>query len=130
MKALIRGERNGSVGVVAGLIAVAAALVVSIGLNLKQSKDLHDIKATLIDRCQARQASDARTREDLQGRIDLYAAIVDAELHNQFIDDAFRARRITPYRAAMSAAQAALEAIPPAVDCNRVYASVDQRAHL
>jgi hypothetical protein len=123
MRALTRGERNASVGVVAGLVGLICLLAASLGLNLKHAKDLDDIKQVLVGRCQARQASDERVREDLQGRIDLYAAIVSTEQANRFIDEPLRARRIVPYRKAMAAAQAALTAIPAPVDCTRVYAA-------
>lgn len=123
MRALTRGERRASVGVVLGLLGLICLLVASLGLNWKQSRDLSDVKRILIGRCEARQASDDRTRDDLRGRIDLYTAIVDTEQHNRFIDSDLRARRITPYRKAMQAAEAALTAIPPRVDCRRVYAS-------
>lgn len=123
MRALLSGQRVGNLGVVLGLTGVICLLIASMGLNWKQSRDLHGVKTILTSRCEARQQSDDRTREDLQGRIDLYASIVAVEQVNPYIDDQLRARRIAPYRKAMDAAQAALDGLPRPVDCAQVYAA-------
>ena len=123
-------DRHGSPAAVLTLAGIICLLIASIGLNWKQQRDLAAIKQVLVSRCEARQASDARTRDDLQGRIDLYSAIVAAETVNEFISDEFRARRIAPYRTAMTAAEAALAALPKPADCAAVYASEDGPAAL
>lgn len=113
MRALIEGRRNGSVGAVLGLAGVICLLIASVGLNLKHAGDLDDVKHVLVSRCELRQAQDVRTRDDLTARIELYATLSSVET----IPDAARA-----YREAREKAQAALDSMPPPVDCTTVYA--------
>lgn len=112
MKALLSGQRQGGVGVVLGLTGVICLLIASIGLNFKQSRDLSDVKNTLVSRCELRQAADAREREDLQARVDLYAGLLRVEQASAAL-----------YRDAMVKAQATLSGMPKPVDCSLVYAS-------
>lgn len=58
MKALITGQRNGSVGVVLGLAGVICLLIASVGLNLKHRSDLTHLHSTIYHRCLDRQQYD------------------------------------------------------------------------
>jgi hypothetical protein len=110
VRALLNGERQGGVGVVLGLVGVICLLIASIGLNIKQSRDLSAVKHTLQQRCALRQQSDARERADLQVRIDLYAGLLRVEQASAAL-----------YREAMDKAQATLDGMPAPVDCRQVY---------
>lgn len=73
MKALITGQRNGSVGVVLGLAGVICLLIASVGLNLKHRSDLTHLHSTIYHRCLDRQQYDqlsnrARSTEIVEWR--------------------------------------------------------------
>lgn len=51
MRALLNGERNGTVGVVAGLFALVCLLIASVGLNLRHINDLDRLQNLIYQRC-------------------------------------------------------------------------------
>lgn len=100
MRALIEGRRQGSVGVVLGLVALLCLLGSSLGLTLAYRAQLKDLKATIYHRCLQRTAYD-------QANHDSVAA--DAELYQQLLDIAKQAPRQTdPRLAALVARQEAV----------------------
>jgi hypothetical protein len=89
MRALLEGQRQASMGIVAGLAGVICLLIASVGLNVKHSSDLRDLKHVIYKRCQQRQAYDQANHASIEA---------DAELYRQLLDIADRAPRQTDPR--------------------------------
>ena len=77
MRALTRGERNASVGVVAGLLGVLAMLVSTLLLTLSYRSQLIDLRETLEQRCAARQVVDQKINSAAEGDAKFYGDLLD-----------------------------------------------------
>lgn len=87
MRALMRGERNGSVGVVLGLFALFALLTSSLGLTLAYRHQLKDLKSTIYERCLQRQKYDLANHESVAADADLYQQLLDISEHAPQVAD-------------------------------------------
>lgn len=70
MRALFRGERRGSLGVVLGLFGLSCALIVSIGLAWHYGQELARLKSVIVIACDQRSVQDdaitAAARQDVR----------------------------------------------------------------
>lgn len=107
MKALVRGQRVASVGVVAGLLAVACLLVASLGLNLKHHDDLDRLQRLIYQRCVSLTGPQNTAR---QVEVAEWTALAEQERHNRFIDESLRTQRVGSYQRLADAMQAAVDA--------------------
>lgn len=67
MRALTRGERNASAGVILGLFAFLCILVSTLALTLSYRQQLTDLRELLAERCAARQVLDQRLMTAVKG---------------------------------------------------------------
>jgi hypothetical protein len=79
MRALLRGERNASVGVVLGLLALLCLLGSSLGLTLAYRHQLQDLKQTLYERCLQRQAYDESNHASVVADVQFYSQILSLQ---------------------------------------------------
>lgn len=77
MRALTRGERQASVGVIAGLLGVLALLVSTLLLTLSYRGQLIDLKATIVGRCEQRQVYDQANNDSVRADAVLYGQLLD-----------------------------------------------------
>lgn len=77
MRALIRGERYGSVGVVLGLLALFCLLTSSLGLTLAYRAQLKDLKSTIYERCLQRAKYDKANNDSVKADAELYQQLLD-----------------------------------------------------
>ena len=77
MRALTRGERRASVGVVAGLVGVLLLLISTLALTLSYRGQLNDLHETLLTRCEARVEYDKRFIRAAEGDAQFYADLLD-----------------------------------------------------
>lgn len=107
MKALIRGERLGTVGIVAGLFGVICLLIASLGLNIAHHSDLDRLQDLIYTRCVqlATPQNQARQVEVVE-----WSALAEQERHNPYIDPKLRVARTGSYQRLADAMQAAVEA--------------------
>ena len=96
MRALLRGDRVGSLGVVLGLVAVMCLLFASLGLTLAYRSELRDTRGTLQQRCSSTEAFRNAVRA-------WHESTIRAEETNPFIDDDLRARRLAASRLVIEA---------------------------
>lgn len=107
MKALITGQRNGTVGVVLGLAGLIFLLIASVGLNLKHHNDLNRLQHLIYQRCVQLSTPQNQAREV---EIREWTALAEQERHNRFIDNALREQRAGSYQRLADAMQAAVDA--------------------
>lgn len=86
-RALARGERTASLGVILGLVAVMCLLIASLGLTLAYRDELKDTRNTLKQRCTTTEAFRNAVRS-------WHEATIRAESRNPFIDESLRAQRL------------------------------------
>lgn len=79
MRALLRGERTGSVGVVLGLFALLCLLASSLGLTLDYRAQIQDFKKTVYERCLQRQTYDESNHASVVADVELYQQILSLQ---------------------------------------------------
>jgi hypothetical protein len=79
MRALLRGERVGSVGVVLGLFALLCLLASSLGLTLEYRAQIQDFKKTVYERCLQRAAYDESNHASVVADVELYQQILSLQ---------------------------------------------------
>lgn len=77
MRALSRGERRASVGVVLGLVGVLALLLSTLALTLSYRGQLIELKGTIVSRCEQRQAYDRANNDSVRADAILYQQLLD-----------------------------------------------------
>lgn len=77
MRALIRGERTGSLGVVLGLVALFCLLASSLGLTLAYRAQLKDLKVTIYHRCVQRQHYDLANHNGQVANAEVWKALAE-----------------------------------------------------
>lgn len=76
MRALTRGERQASAGIIAGLIGLLCLLGASLGLNLKHAHDLTDLKHVIYQRCLQRTVYDQANHDSVEADAELYRQLL------------------------------------------------------
>ena len=75
MRALLQGRRNASLGVTLGLVGMICLLAVSTGLAIYGMTNLHDLRSTIVGRCEKRLALDTSTRNSIKAQAAFYASL-------------------------------------------------------
>lgn len=107
MRALLRGERAASIGVMLGLLGVACLLIASLGLNVAHHNDLDRLQRLIYTRCVQLTTPQNQAREV---EIREWTALAEQERHNRFIDSTLREQRAGSYQRLADAMQAAVDA--------------------
>lgn len=103
MRALIRGERVASVGVMLGLFALFCVLASSLVLTLGYRAQVEHFKQDFYQQCVSRLAYDKSSQAArAQSRI-YYEHMIANEEHNRFIDERLRAQRVADAREMVAA---------------------------
>lgn len=106
MRALLRGERQASFGVVLGLFALLCLLSSSLGLTLAYRSQLKDLKSTIYQRCLQRTTYDRANHNAVLANEDLYATLVKIA-HQQPVPRGTDPKLVTLYQRQVAALELA-----------------------
>lgn len=113
MRSLLRGERQGSLGVVLGLVAVICLAAYALAMALGWRSQFYELKHTIYQRCTQREAYDQASQQGRRSMVDLYRTLEAQERSNPFIDERLRTERRRAYMHAVAGLSGALRTGAP-----------------